>query len=127
MKRKHIVKPQMATLGLLGFLGFLSIALNEPTFLVFFSFFGYFSYYWESKFANEIPDERLNENRRKAQQIALKAGTFVIFAGMILIGNLFGSKDPAKAYAILVALISLAFAAAINLSAYLTYRFDKGE
>lgn len=121
---KQIVKPWMGIFGLLGFAGLAGVFI-EPVFLVFFAFFGFFSFYWEGKLAKELQDERLNENRQKAMQIAYPSGVAVIFASMILIGNYLGVKDPAKAYALLNLVIAFSFALTQILSTYLAYRFDR--
>lgn len=121
---KAVIKPWMGIFGFLGFAGFFGF-FAEPVFLSFFGFFGFFAFYWEGKLARELQDERLNENRRKALQIAYPSAFSFVFAGMILIGNFLGTKDPAKAYALLNLVIALAFAVSQNLSVYLAYRFDK--
>ncbi|WP_315115286.1 DUF3796 domain-containing protein [uncultured Clostridium sp.] len=127
MLYKTSVKPWMGVSGLLGFLGFLYFPLNEPVFLAFFSFFGFFSFYWEGKLAKELPDERLYENQQKASKIAFRLGFAIIVVSMVLIGNFWGSKEPAKAYALLNAVIAVTFAISLNLSTYLAYKFDKDE
>lgn len=121
---KVVIKPWMGIFGLLGFLGFAGV-FTEPVFLVFFGFFGFFAFYWEGKLAKELQDERLNENRNKALQIAYPSAFAFVFASMILIGNFLGGKDPARAYALLNLVIAVAFAASQILSVYLAYRFDK--
>ena len=127
MKKRIKIKSWMGIFGLAGFMGLLAFPFKEPAFLALFSLFGYFSYYWEGKLANEIQDERLTENRQRAQRIVMPAGFALVFAGMILIGGRLASTDPARAYGLLSALIAFTFAVSLNLSAYLTCRFDKGE
>lgn len=118
-------RPWMGIFGLLGFMGFVWIPFNEPTYVVFFGFFGFFAWYWEGKLAKEMADERLNENRNKATQISYQTVFAIVYASMILIGNLVGPKDPAKAYLVLNAVVALSFAFSLILAAYLTYRYDK--
>ena len=127
MKKKAFIKPWMGSLGLLGFLGLFYFTFNEPFFLAFFGFFGGFSFYWEGKLAKELQDERMDGNRQRASKIAMTIGFSAVFIGMILIGNIWGSEDPARAYVVLNALIAFAFAVSLNLSAYLAYKFDRGE
>ena len=127
MRNKFSIKPWMGILGLLGFLGFLYFPFQEPGLLMFFSFFGFFSFYWRGKLEQELSDERLYENQQRAFKIGLRVALTIIYTSMILIANYLGSKDPAKAYALLNAIISIGFAITFNLSAYLAYKFDKDE
>ena len=127
MRKQKRLKSWMGAFGLLGALGFLYFVFRDPFFTTFFCFFGGFSIYWEAKLAKEMQDERLVENRYKASKIALQSVFIAVFCIMILIGNVLGSTNPAKAYVILNATIAIAFAAILNLSAFLTYKFDKGE
>lgn len=127
MQHKFLIKPWMGVLGLLGFLGFLFFPLKEPFFLTFFCFFGFFSFFLEGKLAKELLDERLRNNRQKASGIAIRLGFTVVFISMILIGNIWGSENPAKAYVLLNAVISITYAFSLNLSAYLTYKLDRDE
>ena len=125
-KRRNI-HPAMGFFGLFGFMGLLGIAFNEPTFYSFFSFFGFFSWYWWGKLSKEQWDERLVANQLRATNKAMGLCFGFVFSGMILSGNFIGSHNTALAYPILIAIVSLGFAAALNLAAYLTWKYDRED
>lgn len=122
------IKPWMGILGLLGFWGLYYFAPQNngnPGTLAFFGFFSFFSFYWAGKLSKEKADERLVANQLKAQQIAAIVPLVLLFTGNILLYNYVGRENPEKAYAILIAAISLSFALSLNLASFLTYRFDQ--
>ena len=125
--QRRKIHPAMGACGLLGFMGFLGIAFNEPTFCSFFSFFGFISWYWYGKLAREQWDERLVANQLRATNKAMSLCFSSIFAGMILIGNFIGFDNTALAYPALIILVSLGFATAFNLTAYLTWKYDRED
>lgn len=125
-QRRSHARPWTGIFGLFGFFGFTYFISHQIPFLTFFGFFSFFSYYWWGKMAGEMEDERLRENKQKASSFALSLSIAILFAGTVLIGNFFTDQIE-RAYALTVLLIALTFAVAINLSAYLTYRYDRGE
>lgn len=66
-------------LGFLGFAGFQYITEQNPAYLFYFSFFSFFSFYFTGKLANEMPDERFQENNQKARSIAFMVPTITLF------------------------------------------------
>lgn len=126
-KQRRKIPPAMGLLGLLGFMGVLGIEFKEPAFFSFFGFFGFFSWYWWGKLSKEQWDERLVANQLRATNNAMSLCFGFIFAVMVISGSLIGSRDPALAYSILVSLVSLGFAAALNLTAYLTWKYDRED
>lgn len=109
-------------LGFLGFLGFQGIN-NDPLDFIYFAFFGYFSNIWWYKLGN-VEDERLVSNKHKAGSISFKT-CFVVAIVLSITIRLF-SLDVLSVYKLQVLIISLTFAIATNLWAYLTYKFDFG-
>jgi len=125
MKNKQNLKirSSMGILGLLGCLGFIAIAFKEPTFFTFFGFFGFFSWYWYGKLDLEKSDERLVANQLRATNTATRVTFGFVFAGMIISGNYIESVEIA--YSVLICIVSLGFAAALNLTAYLTWKYEQ--
>lgn len=123
--QRRKIRPSMGIAGVMGLMGFLGIGTGQPTFFAFFGFFGFFSWYWWGKLAQEPWDERLTENQLRATNFAMQFGFGFIFAAMIISGNLISSDNPTLAYSVLIAIVSLGFAAAMNLTAYLTYKYDR--
>ena len=127
-KKGRTVRSSMGILGIMGFLGFLGITLNQPTFCAFFAFFGFFAWYWWGKLAKEeCYDERLIENKLKATIIATRYCFGLVFGLMIFSGNMIGDDNPALAYKLLIIIVSLGFAMANNLTAYLTWKYDQED
>lgn len=125
--QKIAIHPAMGIFGLLGGMGLLGFMLDQPTFCGFFGFFGFFSWYWWGKLAKEPWDERLIENQLRATNLAMRLCFGLIFACMILSGNFIGSHNPQLAYPILISIVSLGFATAMNLTAYLTWKYDRED
>ena len=125
--QRRKVHPAMGALGIFGFLGLLGFALNEPVFCSFFGFFGFSSWFWWGKLAKEQWDERLAANQLRATNKAMTACFAFIFSGMVLLGNFIDSQNTALAYPLLISVVSLGFAATLNLTAYLTWKYDREE
>lgn len=121
------INPAMSGLGILGFLGLLGFIFDEPFFHSFFAFFGFFSLYWWGKLAKEQWDERLIENQLRATNMATGICFGLIFTGMIFCGNFISSRNLALAYSILSSIVSLGFATVFNLTAFLTWKYDRED
>lgn len=119
------IRSTMGILGLLGLLGVLGFLLEEPIFCSFFAFFGFGSWFWWGKLAKEQWDERLIANQLRATNEATTVCFALIFAGMILTGNVIDSHNIKLAYTLLISLVSLGFATSSNLTAYLTWKYDR--
>lgn len=129
MKSKKILKtkPWMGCLGLLGLVGLLYFYTHEPVVLVFFVFFSFFSFFWDSKFEQEMSDERLIANQLKARNIAFRTLTVLCILSVVFISNWVGKFNPDIAYPCLIAAISIALAVSSNMSSYLAYKYDKED
>lgn len=130
--RTRKLNPKLGFLGILGFAGFLGLwsypANNDVFPFIFFSFFGFFGFFFEGKMSNTLMDERFIENRMKAQLQAYRIGLFLAFITLLSVcsgDRLFRTNDS-KLLFITIAL-SLSFALAIFLEAYLLYRYDSKE
>jgi len=124
MKKLH---PAMGLLGCLGFQGILGFTLNQPAFCTFFAFFGFFSWFWWAKLSNEPWDERLLANRLRATNKALSLCFGIVFVGMVLVSLLPGFQETGFALHVLISIVSLGFATASNLTAYLTNKYDQED
>lgn len=121
------IHPAMGILGILGGLGILGFIFKEPIFCSFFGFFGFCSWFWWGKLSKEQWDERLVANQLRATNKAMTACIVFIYAGMILLGNFISSHNMALAYPLLISIVSLGYAIALNLSAYLTWKYDRED
>ena len=117
----------MGLCGIMGFLGFLGFLFREPTFYTFFAFFGFFSWYWWGKLKIEQWDERLIANQLRATNKAMRLCFGLVYGGMIISANSIADNNIDTAYAILVIIVSLGFATALNLIAYLTWKYDQED
>lgn len=134
-KQKRIKKYQwcMGFLGFLGLLGFQGLFQNPPgtvesSCFLFFGFFSFFSNYWEYKLQQEQEDERLIENRLKAQSISFGISMMIIWGGAILINPIFSNfLNINTQYALTLILIAFGLAIGAILSTYLAYRYDTKE
>ncbi|MEG0844565.1 MAG: DUF3796 domain-containing protein [Romboutsia sp.] len=110
---------------LFGFFGLLGIKHldGDPLSLIWFAFFAQFSHIWWSKLG-DYEDERLITNKRRAGNIALYTGLLVVFLSTFAI-RLY-TVDLLVIYKLQILAIALSFAFAMNLWAFLTYKFDAG-
>ena len=69
-------------LGFLGFTGLNYFTSHDPAALFCFGFFGMFSFYFTSKLALEMPDERYQTDRKRAQAVTV----WVPAAALLIIG-----------------------------------------
>lgn len=109
-------------LGFLGFQGFKELS-GDPLGLLAFGWFAFFSNYWWCKLGN-CEDERLVYNRHRAGCISFRIGITLAIVASILI-RLY-TVDLLTLYRLQILIISLSFAIAANLWAFLTYKFDFG-
>ncbi len=109
--------------ALFGFLGFKELN-GDPLGLLSFVFFSNLSFYWWNKLG-EYEDERLIYNKHRAGSIALYTGFALAIISSVLIRIYI--VDVLTLYRIQVLIIALSFAIAMNLWAFLTYRFDTGN
>ena len=117
------LNPQLGFLGLFGFLGFPDL----PGSWIRFTFFGFFGFFYEGKMSDTLVDERFQENKNKAQLMALKIAFAVnIFAVFFLsVGEYFMSIE--YLYRAVQILIALSIALVMFFSEYLLYRYDHDE
>ena len=129
MKTNQMIKihPAMGLLGCLGFMGILGFTLNQPASCAFFNFFGFFSSFWWRTLSNEPWDERLLANRLRASNKAMTLCFSIVFLGMVLVGLLPALRNTEFAIHLLISIVSLGFATASNLTAYLTSKYDRED
>ena len=97
---------------------------GDPLGLLYFGFLGQLSHIWWSKLG-EYEDERLISNKHRAGSIALYTG-FLIAVVASYLARLY-TVDILMLYRLQVLILALTFAIAINLWAFLTYKFDTGN
>ena len=124
MKKLH---PAMGLLGCLGFQGILGFTLNQPAFCTFFAFFGFFSWFWWGKLSQEPWDERLVSNQLRATNKAFSLCFGIVFNGMVLVGLLPGFQETGFALHSIISIVSLGFATALVLTAFLTSKYDRED
>lgn len=126
--RTRALNPKLGWLGFagfLGFIGFLTYSIDKTIFpFTFFVFFGFFGFYFEGKMSNTLRDERLQENRDKAQLEALKIGIRIIFIIVLLVGMGVFSHNLEHCAIFFVSSSSLTLAITMFLSEYLLYKYD---
>ncbi|MGL5753894.1 MAG: hypothetical protein ACRCYC_01075 [Paraclostridium sp.] len=93
-------------------------------FSLLFAFFAEFSHIWWSKLGY-YEDERLIANKHRAGTIALYTGLVIVFVSTFAI-RLY-TVDLFIIYKLQILTIALSFAFAMNLWAFLTYKFDMGN
>lgn len=129
--RTRILNPKLGFLGFFGFLGFTgfwSYSVDKTIFpFVFFIFFGYFGFYFEGKMSNTFIDERLHENRNRAQLKALKIGFGMLFIVIWLAGMGLFTRNLEIFCVFLVSATSIIYAITLFLSEYLLYRYDHDD
>ena len=93
----------------------------------FFMFFGFFGFFFEGKLSNTLMDERYQENVRRAQLDAFKAGFALLWVVLLVVGHgpLWGSLELTAVA--LSSAISFALGLTLFLSEYLLYRYDHDE
>lgn len=124
MKKIH---PAMGLSGCLGFLGILGFVFNQPVFCTFFGFFGFFSWFWWGKLSQEPWDERLVSNQLRATNKAFSLCFGIVFNGMVLVGLLPGFQETGFALHSIISIVSLGFATALVLTAFLTSKYDRED
>ncbi|MGL5316525.1 MAG: DUF3796 domain-containing protein [Peptostreptococcaceae bacterium] len=97
---------------------------SDPIGLLYFGFLGQLSHIWWNKLG-DYEDERLISNRHRAGSIALYTGFVLAVIASYLI-RLY-TADLLMLYRLQVLILALTFAIAMNLWAFLTYKFDTGE
>ena len=117
-----MIKERKYTLCFLGFLSFLGFSgLNgNPYNLLWFSFAGYFSYFWWAKLG-QIDNESLKKNKSRACVISYRICFVIAFVLSILVK--LSTISVESSFKIQIILISVTFAIATNLWAFLTCRF----
>ena len=126
-RRTRKISPWLGLLGffgLLGFLGFWTYRLDGTvTPCCFFMFFGFFGFFFEGKLSNTLMDERYQENVRRAQLDAFKAGFALLWVVLLVVGHgpLWGSLELTAVA--LSSAISFALGLTLFLSEYLLYRY----
>ena len=125
--RTRKLNPKLGFLGFFGFLGFLDLDL--PGSWIRFIFFGFFGFFYEGKMSDTLVDERFQENKNKAQLMALKIAFAVIIIALLLLslGEYFNFISIEYLYRAGQILIALSIALAMFLSEYLLYRYDHDE
>ena len=125
--RTRKLNPQLGFLGFFGFLGFLDLDL--PGSWIRFIFFGFFGFFYEGKMSDTLMDERFQENKNKAQLMALKIAFVVIIIALIILslGEYFNFMSIEYLYRAAQIMISLSIALAVFLSEYLLYCYDHDE
>ena len=127
-RRTRKLNPRLGLLGFLGlsgFLGFWTYRLDGTvTPCCFFVFFGFFGFFFEGKLSNTLMDERYQENVRRAQLDAYKAGFVLLWVVLLAVGHgpLWGSLELTAVA--LTSAVSLALGLTLFLSEYLLYRYD---
>lgn len=137
MKNKKAIGKYQWCLGFLGFLGFAGFLKNfdgsqATTFYLFFAFFSFFGSYWEYKLQQEKEDERLIENRLRANSLSFRVSLLVIWIGAVLTNTVLPRfftqmKSVQNRYSIALIFIGFGFAVGIILQSYLTYKYDTEE
>ena len=128
MKRNKIETNRTRKLNpQLGFLGFLDLDL--PGSWIRFIFFGFFGFFYEGKMSDTLMDERFQENKNKAQLMALKIAFAVIIIALLFLslGEYFKFMSIESLYRAGQILIALSIALSMFLSEYLLYRYDHDE
>ncbi|MGL5717230.1 MAG: hypothetical protein ACRCXT_21605 [Paraclostridium sp.] len=97
---------------------------GDPLGLLYFGFLSQLSHIWWSKLGYH-EDERLIFNKHRAGTIALYTGFVLAVVSSVLI-RLY-TVDVFMLYKCQVLIIALTFAIAMNLWAFLTYKFDMGN
>ena len=125
------LNPKFGWFGFFGFFGFFGIMTYMEQHAVwpfmFFVFFGFFGFFYEAKLSNTLIDERLKEEKARADLSALKAGFSILFLVtwfMGFVGNKLSTDVIAISYIITSSLI---IALVIFLSSYLLYKYDTEE
>lgn len=125
------LNPKFGWFGFFGFFGFLGIMTYMEQHAVwpfmFFVFFGFFGFFYEGKLSNTLIDERLKEEKNKADLSALKTGFSILFFVtwfMGFVGNKLSTDVIAISYMVSSSLI---IALVIFLSSYLLYKYDTEE
>ena len=123
--RTRKLNPKLGFLGFFGFLGFLDL----PGSWIRFAFFGFFGFFFEGKMSDTLMDERFQENKNKAQLMALKIAFAVIIIALLFLslGEYFNFISIEYLYRAGQILIALSIALAMFLSEYLLYRYDHDE
>ena len=123
--RTRKLNPQLGFLGFFGFLGFLDL----PGSWIRFVFFGFFGFFFEGKMSDTLMDERFQENKNRAQLMALKIAFAVIIITLVSLnlGEYFNFMSIEYLYHAGQILIALSIALAMFLSEYLLYRYDHDE
>ena len=125
--RTRKLNPKLGFLGFFGFLGFLDLDL--PGSWIRFIFFGFFGFFYEGKMSDTLMDERFQENKNKAQLMALKIAFAVIIIALLFLslGEYFKFMSIESLYRAGQILIALSIALSMFLSEYLLYRYDHDE
>ncbi|NLY21581.1 MAG: DUF3796 domain-containing protein [Tissierellia bacterium] len=115
--------------GFLGFFGFTKLFIPEIESYFMFMFFIFFAWYWNIKIDGEIVDERLLENKLKASSYGFGVSFLVIYIIIILLNsytiNFFPFLESIEArYDFLTAIVVLSLALGVNLTSYLTYKYE---
>ena len=130
-RRTRKISPWLGLLGFLGSLGFLGFWTyrldGTVTPCCLFMFFGFFGFFFEGKLSNTLMDERYQENVRRAQLDAFKAGFALLWVVLLVVGHgpLWGSLELTAVA--LSSAISFALGLTLFLSEYLLYRYDHDE
>lgn len=107
-------------LGFLGFIGFRGINDNSLYYL-FFIYGGFFSHFWLSKL-KQVKSEYLPYNKNKP--FSLTFGICFLIAFIISMAIKLSSLDSGTSFDMQILNISVMSAIAINLKAFLTYKFS---
>ena len=115
--------------GFLGFFGFTKFFLPEIESYFMFVFFIFFAWYWNNKIESGVVDERLLENKLKASSKGFGITFVIIYLTMILLNSatryIFPFLNTIEArYDFLTAVVSLSLALGVNLTSYLTYKYE---
>ena len=123
--RTRKLNPRLGFLGFFGFLGFLDL----PGSWIRFVFFGFFGFFYEGKMSDTLMDERYQENKNRAQFMALKIAFAVIIIALFFLslGEYFDFMSIEYLYRAVQIMIALSIALAMFLSEYLLYRYDHDE
>lgn len=117
MKRK-ISSKWFGCLGFLGFLGFKYFWTKDPLDLYLFCFLGFFSHFFIYRILDEKEDERMIENRKKAEALSYKVAFGILFLSCIL----GASKIPlSKEFFSIVAALAIFTKVIVSVSAFYIY------
>lgn len=121
MKKKKKSLKYFWLLGIIGFRGFEYFKTADPSSLFYFAYLAFFAYPLISDILKETEDERMIENRRKSNSLALKvAMIFLFIIGFVPVLKIFDVTDT-----FFIGSATLGVAATILTQVFSFYYFER--